>query len=815
MASESALSEPADIGESPIITSNEDEILNVRQLKKLRSTAKGLVTRKRNEINELLSTPMPHIDELKKRAHELETVMEKFQISHGNYHQNLKDEEDIEESNEYLEAEQTRVNYLIERIVNVIEHQSSIVPHIIDPHDSASNTGKSKLLSLKQSKISHKSGSRISSSVRSTTSSAKAKAVAKKAALEVEAANYKKKMALQQEELQLQQKQEMLDLEIELQKAKAEEQAYIEIEIEKENRDSQSAHLQNVTQFSPSPKIEQTPVQGCSVYEAKNEHEASVKHQTLNPTAEEWPYTLKSGGQLKSANETSEPNQNGIALHNSHAAYLTNMQTQQNQQLERMMIEQQRYTAALSLPQPEVPVFKGQPSEYCSFIRAFENLIESKTDSSSSRLYYLVQYTAGDVQELMRSCLAMSPDEGYQEARRLMKEKYGQNYKIAAAYVDRLTNGPPIRSEDGNALQKFSVQLTSCKNALKDIGYLNKLENPDALRKVIERLPYGIRQKWREVVDDIIQRQNRDVTVEDIATFVEKRVRVATHPIFGNITNDSRNDSSKHRSRSGNGTPKGSSFGTNAESNQPSPPPGTSSVKCPSCSQNHRLFQCPDFRKKTLEERLQFVRKRGLCNNCFARGHLAKTCEMPSFCRVKGCNFKHSTFLHPKGNANEKRDDAAESPENVNPKGKNEDQPLETVVQSAYVNTGENSRSRRSQPPQVTSLAIVPVKVKAKNSSVMIETYAFLDGGSNTTFCTERLMNQLKAAGKRTTLSLTTMTQEDRPVESSIVSLELFDLREENFIDLPIVFSTAKLPVSKENMATQQDAEKWSHLNRY
>ena len=210
--------------------------------------------------------------------------------------------------------------------MNVIDHQSSIVPHIIDPHDSVSNTGKSKLPSSKHTKISCKSGSRISSSVRSTTSSAKAKAAAKKAALEVEAANYKKKMALQQEELQLQQKQEMLDLEIKLQKAKAEEQAYVEIEKEKENRDSKSVHPQSVTQFSPSPKIEQTPVTGCSVYEAKHVQEVSVKHQTLNPTAKEWPYTSKSGDQLTliNANETSEPNQNGSALHNSPAAYLMN-----------------------------------------------------------------------------------------------------------------------------------------------------------------------------------------------------------------------------------------------------------------------------------------------------------------------------------------------------------------------------------------------------------------------------------------------------------------------------------------------------------
>ena len=101
------------------------------------------------------------VDELKRRAQGLETVMEKFQISHDNYHQNLKDEENTEESNEYFEAEQTRVNYLIERIMNVIEHQSSIVPDIIDPHDSVSNTRKGKL-SSKHTKISYKSGSRIS-----------------------------------------------------------------------------------------------------------------------------------------------------------------------------------------------------------------------------------------------------------------------------------------------------------------------------------------------------------------------------------------------------------------------------------------------------------------------------------------------------------------------------------------------------------------------------------------------------------------------------------------------------------------------------
>ena len=56
---------------------------------------------------------------------------------------------------------------------------------------------------------------------------------------------------------------------------------------------------------------------------------------------------------------------------------------------------------ALTLPQPDVPVFTGNPVEYCDFNRAFENLIERKTSSPSTRLYYLLKYTSGQVQDLV------------------------------------------------------------------------------------------------------------------------------------------------------------------------------------------------------------------------------------------------------------------------------------------------------------------------------------------------------------------------------------------------------------------------------
>ena len=161
------------------------------------------------------------------------------------------------------------------------------------------------------------------------------------------------------------------------------------------------------------------------------------------------------------------------------------MQDQQSYALQQLIKQQQQGVKALTLPQPSMQIFSGNPIDYCDFIRSFEHLIESKTASPSARLYYLIQHTSGSAQELMKSCLSMR-EEGYDEARRLLKERFRQSYRVAAAHVQRLITGPQIKNEDGTALQQFSVQLTSCTNTLEKIGYLEKLNNSDNLKKIID-----------------------------------------------------------------------------------------------------------------------------------------------------------------------------------------------------------------------------------------------------------------------------------------------------------------------------------------
>lgn len=153
----------------------------------------------------------------------------------------------------------------------------------------------------------------------------------------------------------------------------------------------------------------------------------------------------------------------------------------------------------------------------------------------------------------------MESDAGYLEVGRLLKERYGQGYKLATALEDRLTNGLPIKHKEGNALQKFFVLLTSCENTLQEIGYLNKIENPESHQKVVKRLPFPLRLKWRDVADDITNNAQREITFTDLTKFMKARARALTHPVFGNISGDSKGTC---KNLKGSKNRKGSNFAT-------------------------------------------------------------------------------------------------------------------------------------------------------------------------------------------------------------------------------------------------------------
>ena len=283
----------------------------------------------------------------------------------------------------------------------------------------------------------------------------------------------------------------------------------------------------------------------------------------------------------------------------------------------------------------------------------------------------------------------------------------------------------------------------SHKNTLKEIGCLNKVENPDSLQRVIERLSFQLRQRWHDVADDITSNKQREITFEDIARFSESKARALNNPIFGNVTRDLKSkgkDPKNHKPRKGENSgiqgdlPNNSVFYGNR--NSPAGPDlAKPTPKRHLCNSDHWLTHCREFKKQSVDQRLTFLRKKDLCENCFLSGHTVQSFPKSSYCKIPNCHTKHLTFLHPKvpdryiGNP----------PSNENTKGYR--RPAEVNngnANNGYVNS-DSCCDLIGAGLSTIVLPIVPVTVKASGSDASVLTYAFLDGGSNTTFCTINL----------------------------------------------------------------------------
>jgi hypothetical protein len=101
------------------------------------------------------------------------------------------------------------------------------------------------------------------------------------------------------------------------------------------------------------------------------------------------------------------------------------------------------------------------------------------------------------------------------------------------------------------------------------------------------------------------------------------------------------------------------------------------------------------------------------------------------------------------------------------------------------------------------AMAIIPVRVKLKNKSQTIETYAFFDSGSSVSFCTEKLMHDLGAVGKRTRITINTMGISQTLNAFSVNGLQVSGLSMEHLVDMPKVFTKEEMPVTNNRKCVQ------------
>ena len=322
-----------------------------------------------------------------------------------------------------------------------------------------------------------------------------------------------------------------------------------------------------------------------------------------------------------------------------------------------------KLATATLLPKSELMKFDGDPLKYFSFIKSFENNVEKDICDSSRQLQLLTQYCTGKVKKVIENCILLSPSEGYKEAKKLLAERFGNVYKVTNSWICKVTNGPVIKPGDREALIDLADDLHNCELTLKATGRLNQVNNEDCLVKILERCPGFVKSRWQSKVYEFRER-GHNPNIEDVRILVRMVAVEKNDPVFGAIMErdgSKQTTRDKRMRRPGQVADKSShnkhvnfKIQTTAEQK---PKDTESNARCYLCEGKHKLEACEDFKSKTGEEQLQFIRSRKLCDNCLSSNHFSAGCKRRNECKVPDCPLrrKHMTSLHESVMAFEKK----------------------------------------------------------------------------------------------------------------------------------------------------------------
>ena len=481
----------------------------------------------------------------------------------------------------------------------------------------------------------------------------------------------------------------------------------------------------------------------------------------------------------------------------------------------------------LRKPSSEIKKFSGDPMDYKRFLRQFNSRVVVNADTEEECMNYLEQFTDGEAHRVV--CGFGHLDNGYHAALQELDLRYGNPRVIVSSFIRKALDWHPIRADDPKGLNEFSIFLSECLYAVKSVNTGGTLDSLEDLKRLISKLPFHMHDRWRNRV--LGSSTYRHPDFDQFVAFVREEARKSNDPAFGREA-ISKYTTDQRDKRQGKLKVK-ASYAVMAEEDKQSDPKvsitnaatsqtgtGKSIVKkdvikkdaikkdvkvpetaqggekkktdqCAHCSSSgHLLDACLTYSKLPILDKFAFLRARGMCFGCLEQGHMRMKCTQRKRCDK--CHRRHPTVLH---------DDDDDYPQTNSTEIKG------TIVSSASVDHPDDDLEGES------TMAIIPVMVRKKNSAKEVVTYAFLDPGSTASFITDDLMRNLGCEGKIMKITLETLGRTHSTFTHVVKGLEVVGLEGSSVIEISRVYSRKDLPVSARHIPTQKDIDKWRHLD--
>ena len=419
--------------------------------------------------------------------------------------------------------------------------------------------------------------------------------------------------------------------------------------------------------------------------------------------------------------------------------------------------------ATISLPKIELDKFDGNPRKFWKFTKGFQVNVANRIPDNTQRLMYLIYCCSGEAKRAIEDCVLLPDDICYDRAVHILHQQFGRPHDIAESFINNLLSGGSIAADDVEGLQRLVRDMSSCEMALSQMNYTADLNCSTNLKKIVYKLPRYLQREWARCADETI-RQDDEPSFRHLIEFLENQLSIMTN-VYGRLASGSR---------------RGITKPNEPERSIPASRSGVNTInlgggKCQVCLLNHQLHDCQRFRELSLPEKVQRLKENKLCFNCFKPNHRAGACRSTLRCNVENCGRRHHRLIHSEA----------------------------TSSSNAIVNSCSVERPS-------AYLGFVPIRLIGQDS--VVEGYALLDGGSDTTLVSKKAAKQAGLHGTNQQLQISSINGTTNR-DSILVSLTVESIDRTYRTSIKTAYIVDQQPVHQACLLPVKVLKEYTHLD--
>lgn len=446
--------------------------------------------------------------------------------------------------------------------------------------------------------------------------------------------------------------------------------------------------------------------------------------------------------------------------------------------------------AARQVMKDGLPVFSGDPEQWPLFISNFTVTTSACGYTDVENMVRLQRSLKGPALEAVKSRLLIP--SSVPSVIETLRKLFGRPEVVINSLLARIRSTPVPKADKLESIICFGMAVKNFCDHLVAAEQRAHLSNPCLLQELVDRLPANLKLDWA-----CHKRNLQNVDLETFGNFMSVIVDAAadvtlfTESITGKFVGKGKEKFMQeklnvHAVEAEKSEEGSEAYGGHDQPRDPRNQYKSKAMECFCCEvPNHRIADCEEFGKMTVENRLKLVQRKGLCRSCLSK-HGRWPCKNWKGCEISGCRYKHHSLLHSLPNN------------------------MTNSTDTAAVDVGSAMVGLHIAMPTIL-FRIIPVRLYGKCGE--IDTYAFLDDGSSSTLIEDELATQLGIDGKKEPLCLrwtgevTRMESNSRRIQltiSGISSNRKYKLTDVRTVENP------ELPT--QTLSYEQLASRFSHL---